>query len=301
MAGHPGPATNGISLPPADSLNAGLDIGVQDAHFFSSMVLDDWAPFDSLGAGLGISSPSAAPPISTPNASTTHNCPRESYEIFRDLICPTPTLHAPESNSVRVPAQLDDVLRANRSAVDRLGRLLKCPCARSGHRAMVHASIVSRILIWYQQAAGWTGAGLCGTQAVGVAGASECSRRGSSPSSPSSSPSALSDSADANSEIPPSLPQATGFIVEHVPLSFGSFSVEDEDLEAMFRNQLILCELRKMSRVIDMFMEQDSSGPLANSMAGLYEHLGTWLRCEHSRTVEIVKAGLDAFHGDMVS
>lgn len=68
-------------------------------------------------------------PQSDPLASTTstnkiteesHSCARDSYEIFRDLICPGPSLHAPESNSSTVSAQLDQVLQFNRKAIERL-------------------------------------------------------------------------------------------------------------------------------------------------------------------------------------
>jgi Aflatoxin regulatory protein/Fungal Zn(2)-Cys(6) binuclear cluster domain len=121
--------------------------------------LGDWQQFDNFGSNPDLPSSSLLEPIRTEGKSSDepHSCARESYEIFRDLICPAPSLHAPESNAVTVCAQLDQVLQFNRNAIDRLTKVLKCSCATSGHRAMVHASIVSRILIWYQQAAGWTG------------------------------------------------------------------------------------------------------------------------------------------------
>ncbi|KAK3317008.1 hypothetical protein B0H66DRAFT_562623 [Apodospora peruviana] len=237
--------------------------------------------------------PSAAePPVRTAAASTTsdhnstssggsHSCPRESYEIFRDLICPAPTLHAPNSNSATVSAQLDQVLHFNRNAIDRLGQVLNCPCAKSGHRATVHASIVSRILIWYQQTAGWTGSSSWGPQ----------------PPSQSATHSAAADSK-------PSLVQATGFSVEHVPVSVGTFNVEDQNIQAAFRVQLVLCELKKMAGLIDMFFTQDQdSGPEGvygrGGVASLYAHLGTWLRNEHGRTVRILKVRLRAFNENL--
>lgn len=202
----------------------------------------------------------------------SHSCARESYEIFRDLICPAPSLHAPESNSVTVSAQLDQVLQFNRNAIDRLTQVLKCPCATSGHRAIVHASIVSRILIWYQQAAEWTGSS-------------------SRPPPPTG----------ASATSPSSLVQATGFSVEHVPVSIGTFSIEDQKVQAAFRNQLVLSELKKTAKLIDMFTSQDLGESSSSGVAGLYSHLGTWLRSEYSRTIRILKSELSALKEDLES
>jgi len=147
-------------LPFSCGINTALGINEQNqltSAFYPSLPLEEWPQLDSLGPGLEIPSASALESVSTVSTSSgrheSHSCPRESCEIFRDLICPSPSLHAPESNSVTVSARLDQVLHFNRNAIDRLSRLLKCPCAKSGHRAMVHASIVSRILIWYEQTA----------------------------------------------------------------------------------------------------------------------------------------------------
>lgn len=128
------------------------------------MSLDDWSQLDFWGtdlefppllntndSGLG-SGISASEP--TNNSNISHSFPRGSYEIFRDLVCPGPFLHAPESNSETVFAKVDQILQFSRDAMERLKRLLKCSYTNSGHRVTVHASIISRILIWYEQAAG---------------------------------------------------------------------------------------------------------------------------------------------------
>jgi len=241
-------------------------------------------PFDQFGAwplGYFPMDFNFVPPATGPTASIrkdSHSCPRESYEIFRDLICPSPFLHAPDSNSSPVVAPLDEVLQFTKTAIDRLSRVLKCDCANSGHRAMVHASIVSRILIWYQQAAGWTGSSAWRTRP---------SESASSDSeffaeSASKSPSAPCDTASV------SLAKATGFAVDHVPLSLGIFMIEDENVQAAFRNQLVLSELKRAAGLIDLFIAQDST----HDVGGLYRHLGTWLKTEHERTVEILNQRL---------
>lgn len=292
------------NLPFSCGVNIALGIAEQDepsSDFYPSLSFEEWPQLSSFGASLEIPTAPALAPVSTTSASSgTHNCPRESYEIFRDLICPTPSLHAPESNSLTVSAQLDEVLYFNRNAIDRLSQLLKCPCAKSGHRAMVHASIISRILIWYQQAAGWTGSSSWGPRPSALADSSTCCRvSSSSPSSPL--PPSPSGTAGTSTASPPSLAQATGFIVEHVPVSMGTFSIEDQDLQATFRNQLVLSELKKTANLIDMFTSQGLGESSASGMAGLYTHLGAWLRSEHSRTVRILRSGLGVLNEGLES
>jgi hypothetical protein len=85
--------------------------------------------------------------------------------------------------------------------------------------------------------------------------------------------------------------------VEHVPISIGAFSIEDEHVQAAFRNQLVLSELKKMAELIKLFMSQDSDESSAGS---LYSHLGMWLQSEHSKTVKILRARLRTLNEDMV-
>ncbi|KAF2476003.1 uncharacterized protein BDR25DRAFT_339898 [Lindgomyces ingoldianus] len=249
------------------------------SSLYPALPLEEWPQLDGLGSGLGIPSPSVLG--TTTNLSTnassddSHNCPRESYEIFRDLICPSP-LHAPESNSITIRAQLDHVLFFNRNAVERLNRVLKCSCSKTGHRAMVHASIVSRILIWYQQAAGWSSSSSSEPQPSASASLSAPCCMPSSSSSSSEPPSGMA--ADTSKASSASLVQATGFAVEQVPVSMGTFGIEDQNVQAAIRAQLILSELKKMANLIDAFTSQDSVESSAHDVAGLYSHIGAWLR-----------------------
>ncbi|KAL2072897.1 hypothetical protein VTL71DRAFT_12240 [Oculimacula yallundae] len=243
-------------LPPNDFEENGLA-----TNYYSSL------PFDQFGAwplgGLGMDNffpvPEATAGTTTSVTENIHSCPRDSYEIFRDLICPSPFLHAPESNSSTVSAPLDQVLQFNKAAISRLTKVLKCPCSRSGHRAMVHASIVSRILIWYQQAAGLA----------------SISASVSRPDALTSSHSSFSQESSTDCECEPlSLSQTTGFTVDHFPLSYGAFEVDDENMQAAFRNQLVLSELKKVAGLIETFTSQE----LAEGGSALYLHLGTWLQ-----------------------
>jgi hypothetical protein len=237
---------------------------------------EDWQQLDILG------DPQASTRSQVSGNHKEHSCPRESYEIFRDLICPTPYLHAPESNDLTVSARLDEVLHFNKIAVGRLARILECPCARSGHRAMVHASIISRILIWYQQAAGWNG-----------------QKSRSSPSSVSTSSSHSTEPPQAetgtkspenvgNSTPSPTLPEATGFTVEQIPLAMGTFNIDDKDLQAELQRRLVLNEVKKVQGLIEKFTSQTTDDKSANDMAALCEHVGAWLHRDYCRTVDIL-------------
>ena len=279
--------------------------------FFPILPLEQWLQLDGLEGGFDIPSASAENPVGTAETSSgnreSHSCPRESYEIFRDLICPSDSLHAPDSNSVTVSAQLDLVLHMNRSAIDRLCQILKCPCAKTGHRAMVHASIVSRILIWYQQAAGWTGSSSGGPRPATLADSSATASRGASqgvsPSiSPPPPPPPSGSAAEPSTTNPPaSLVQATGFAVEHVPIFMGTFNIEDQNVQAALRNQLVLSELKKAAAVIDMFVLPESADSSTSGVAGLYSYLGAWLRSEHARTVKLLRSRLSELNENLAS
>lgn len=265
-----------------DAFAASIDTGFQEQNhvmdFYPSLQFDQFGawPMGNLPIDFNFLPPAPCPTATTTQSS--HSCPRDSYEIFRDLICPSPFLHAPDSNSTTVSAPLDEVLKFTKNGIDRLTQVLECPCAKSGHRAMVHASIVSRILIWYQQAAGCTGSSSWGYRPTQFQ-ASEIE----------SSTETTSQPPVAQSELDPApLVKATGFAVEHVPLSLGAFRIEDENVQAVFRNQLVLSELKGVAGLIDLFVAQDS----AESVGGLYRHLGIWLKAEHGRTVDILKTRL---------
>jgi hypothetical protein len=275
--------------------NDSLDMNEVEFSSSFTSILDEWPQLNSLNTNLGYSSAQASDnqllistsdPIYYSSAQNerkeSHSCARESYEILRDLICPTPDLHAPESTSDIVSASLDQVLLCNKSAMVRLGRLLKCSCSKSGHRVMVHASIVSRILIWYQQAAGWTGT----SSESRLSELTDSSRGKNSPQMSSKT----YNTAPMNMQ---SLSQFTGFVVAQVPILMGSFGV-DQNLQAIFRYRLILSELNKVSDLIDQFISLNSYECTAIGLADLYPHLGRWLRCEHSRTVKFLESRLGA-------
>ncbi|KAI4153052.1 MAG: hypothetical protein LQ340_002539 [Diploschistes diacapsis] len=92
-----------------------------------------------------------------------HDCVSEAYEILGGLslhslnnapsISQSPPASASATASTVQRMPLDHILHLNREASERLVRLLSCRCAKSPHLTLLYASIISRILMWYQQAA----------------------------------------------------------------------------------------------------------------------------------------------------
>ncbi len=98
-----------------------------------------------------------------PIGTKDHNCCREAHDILGGLSLLNPNIASSTSRSVAdsmsaisgttncVP--LDHILHLNRESSEQLGYLLACSCARYPHLALLYASIFSRIMIWYEQAA----------------------------------------------------------------------------------------------------------------------------------------------------
>jgi len=89
------------------------------------------------------------------------------------------------------------------------------------------------------------------------------------------------------------LVQSTGFAVAQVPVSLGTFNIEDQNLQAAIRNQLVLSELKNIANLIERFKFQDYGESSDQGVASLYSHLGVWLQSEHSKTVRILRARLN--------
>ncbi|KAK4185447.1 hypothetical protein QBC35DRAFT_389440 [Podospora australis] len=85
---------------------------------------------------------------------TPHSCRLTAYEIFRDLVCPSPDHHEPAGSQEKVSIPAHTVLNGTRSAVTRLSGIFDCEHCRTtnstSHQMMVLSSVISKILIWYQ-------------------------------------------------------------------------------------------------------------------------------------------------------
>lgn len=242
-----------------------------------------------------------------------HDCTREAHDLLSSLsfvdlskTAASPlTLTSAAGTAEYVP--LDHVLRINREASERLSRLLTCSCARSPHLALLYASIFSRVLIWYQQAAGcvqsasWIPTG-AGPDMVTAPQSGSASSRAASASGSGTSPSPWSSTAvTPDTASTPTITQATGLSVMHTQMAMGSFNIDDQCVQAALNLQLVLSEMKRGSAVIDLFSSRSSqcSGSLASPNApafggvdSLYKSLSSWLKGEHTRIIGIMRSRL---------
>ena len=256
---------------------------------FNTLGFGEWPNLDVLDDGFVMTTPLVASTVGVEmqmvrSPKEMHSCARESYEILAGLVCPAPNLHAPFTNSEIATAQLDQVLHFNRKAMARLTDLLGCPCARSGHRVMVHAAIISRMLIWYQQAAGYPSHHVSSEHHPAGATVTDGDFEPSTSLSPM-----LEPAQDPGTRSLQRLPEVTGFVVTDVPAALGTFGIEDQKMQAAIRNHLVLNELSIMASLINLFCSQ-SSRDSAVDVASLSTHTTAWLRNEYSCLVRDLTA-----------
>lgn len=183
-----------------------------------------------------------------------HDCSRKAYDMLGRL-----SLFDDQSLGTTLAADevpFDHVLRLSREASEQLSKLVACSCAPCPSLAFLKASIVSKVLSWYHQAA------ICMQVAA----------------------------SHTLTAIPNSVTPAS--------IAVGTFSVDDERVQAALKIQLLLGEMRRLGLLIAQFTahgmgstyHDDQSNP--DSVDRLYQHLTTWLKGEHSRIVHIMRSKL---------
>lgn len=193
----------------------------------------------------------------------------------------SPTGHGTTSDASQTQS-LDSVLAACKSAVRNVMQLLSCRCANNPHLAMLYASITSKILSWYQVAAGiqknsklpelfpTSNGGLPPTPALSAA------------SSPSFSSSGVSTPRSTSSG-------AGTFPIKLQPLRIGLFEFDEEDQDAL-RRQVVLRELRKCSGLVEALANwRATHASDGESAEYLFDVLGAWLKSELFRTMREVE------------
>ena len=255
--------------------------------------------------------------LELPSGGKGHDCSREAHEILESLCFPrldkanfiaqpTPgSSSASASPADRVP--LDHILCLNREASERLGHLLTCACAKSPYLALLYASIFSRILIWYQQAAGCTPGASWDPAAMILDTASpQVSLTESLPSLSSTSgvgssawsSTAASTFGTGGAANTPTLTQSTVFGVTPTTMALGTFSVDDLRVQTALKIQLVSGEMRRAGHLIDQFASHISGGQsladgyICSGVNSLYQSLNSWFRGEHSRITNIIKSNL---------
>ena len=227
-----------------------------------------------------------------------HDCSREAYDILGSLSLLNPTTahcvsgissssaSTIDSATHRVP--FDQILRLNREAIERLRCLLTCHCARKPHQALLYASIISLILTWYEEASSCT-------QEVSWSPVAAATDTVSCNEFPSGSQSSWSTTALCTVTTGgPSTPTYTGATaVAPTHMAIGSFTIDDQQVQAALRIQLLLGESRRTGSLIDLY--RSSSGvdeSTFGSVDSLYKNLSSWLKQENSRIADVMRSTL---------
>ncbi|KAF2112197.1 hypothetical protein BDV96DRAFT_581344 [Lophiotrema nucula] len=190
----------------------------------------------------------------------SHCCYSLAYTTVESLHFRTPEPAATTEQS------LDSVLTVCKDAVQNVIQMLACPCSSDPHLAMLYSSITSKVITWYQIAAGLKPA---------------------VPSTPSLS--TFSSPSSSNFSSPLSTPSTANFNVKIQPLKIGVFEFDEADQEALTR-QVVLRELKKCGALVDK-LAQWQGGDDAEQAEFLYDVLGAWLKSELYKTLRDVTGG----------
>lgn len=259
----------------------------------------DWVhPDDLMHTSEGSDVDSAAPSLSSSRTSSlgglhgfpgatmmaaaaadSHNCHKLAYSTLESLSFRQESLTLAKGEPLT--QTMDKVLNRNKQAVGSMHQLLQCSCSKSPHLAMLYASITSKILMWYQLAAGCTKPTTSWDYFSALGGVAH---QPTPPLSASSSPSMAF--------VQPGSPitQTNQFVVTPMQFSVGAFSVDDESAQEALRRQLLLSELKKAGNLIDLLSVQGRDELATGEVNDIYSALGTWLKCELNRTISFLKS-----------
>ncbi|KAF3041687.1 hypothetical protein E8E12_004776 [Didymella heteroderae] len=198
---------------------------------------------------------------------TSHCCSALAHSTLESLRIVGPDSTQPWPNVET--KSLDSVLSTTKLAVQSVLQLLSCPCSSDPHLSMLYSSITSKILNWYQLAAGVNPA----AAPLGAAPAL---------SSPTSSSVYSSPLATPGSEH-------STFSVQMQPLKFGLYQFDEAEQERL-RRQVVLKELKKCGQLVDALASWRGDGQ-SEQAEFLYDVLGAWLKSELHKTVLEVEGG----------
>ncbi|KAF2200645.1 hypothetical protein GQ43DRAFT_441369 [Delitschia confertaspora ATCC 74209] len=219
----------------------------------------------------------------------SHCCYTQAYAILESLHFRRHATDVETFDGITDPP-LDTLLATTKRSIRTLHQLLTCPCAHDPHLAMLYASITSKILSWYQRAAGIPTSSSPPATSAAIPPTPPLSSTGSSTvSSPSMSGLSCSIACTPRSAATPSFP------IKLQPIRIGGFEFDDEDQYAL-RQAIILRELRKCSGLVDAIANWRTSGSSSVGSPGsagqggesaefLFDVLGAWLKSELFRTM----------------
>ncbi|OCL10940.1 hypothetical protein AOQ84DRAFT_205433 [Glonium stellatum] len=193
-----------------------------------------------------------------PHSARSTSCSNLASSTLQSLHIPSnfcttfsPT-SGPNTDNQAPPSSIDQVLAANRRAIATFHQLLQCPCSSNSGLVLALALIILKILSCYT--------------AIGRSTSSRTisTRSASSETSGASSPWGF----DTNMERE---------VMLDIPITMGAYQIDAED-EHHLKLQLVLNELRKVSKLIDAFAGRYCRG--GNGGEGIHSALEKFLRAE---------------------
>ncbi|KAF2661947.1 hypothetical protein K491DRAFT_335871 [Lophiostoma macrostomum CBS 122681] len=282
--------SNSTHLPSGVSSTSGLEAGLFDPGFFMPFSLESWPNYEGnfdTNVQQQASLERRPQDLSVRPSPRSHDCARDSSEILQTLNSPVPFT---DITAETVLTHFPHILRVNQDAIRRLTELLECPCARKPHLVMLHASMISRIFLWYQHCA-----------CANAQRWSEWPKAKSKASSEASNATSVSEDSEPAVIACGMLPApASSMSADDPTVSIGGYTISDPCVHIVFRDQLIGIELKNLGALIDLFLSR-RAGDDAGSVPSLIESLGTWLKTEHARTLKLLKEALRAFNDNIIT
>lgn len=212
----------------------------------------------------------AMPPHLNSSMYNSHCCYTSAYSILDSL------RHVRHIHPASTKGSYNAVLLTAQSAIRDVSQLLKCPCSSDPHLAMLYSSITSKILTWYQTAAG-----------VNPASQSSTSVSASLPWS------GCQSLCSARPDFPPLSVPRTGegenFNLYMQPSQHQHFDFEDLE-QQRYKRRAILHELRGLGQLVQALANWRGKSPACEQAECLYDVLGGWLKSEIYKTVKSIES-----------
>ncbi|KAL6717310.1 hypothetical protein ACLMJK_005225 [Lecanora helva] len=185
------------------------------------------------------------------------------------------------SNNCSTVQAYEDLFRVNQEATSNVSQMLSCSCASDPHMAVLYASIIIKVLYWYQVAAGIKSFDSCDHGSPKPTDTPAWSASGSLPNFEKPWAAGHSKSSSCSHDET---------FVAREPFRIGTYTPDEEDQEPM-RRMLLMSNLRKVGRLIESLARIGEKADQGTS--NLHSMLGAWLKSELSRTIQKGTNGME--------
>ncbi|KAI4123890.1 MAG: hypothetical protein LQ338_005064 [Usnochroma carphineum] len=204
--------------------------------------------------------------ISDQASSVAHqstSCDELAASTLRSLALPSSICNS--SSHPILLHTVEQVLATSHGAISTFNSILQCPCSRSSSFTLILALMISKILDCYSAICRCSTSSPTSSHPLPISSPAAATTSGikgalsagdlPTPSSPSNPLTTLSPTSScSSSSIPRSAPQN---IVLDTPIAIAGYTVEPDDEHAIIL-QLVLSELRKVGKLVDVFAAQCS-------------------------------------------